>query len=111
MNHIFQGGLYNSPMPHKRSLPHIEQSCVSRIFAAFAEGKNFKRNLCTKLSQDVMESGGSEFSQCFTLSFSENGKSLKQIASLVTPLYFIVSHTSKKLEKCVLGFSFGNPMN
>ena len=42
-------------------------------FAAFAGGKNLARNLFDKSSHDVFEFGGSEISQCLSLSFNENG--------------------------------------
>ena len=64
-------------------------------FAAFAGGKNLARNLFDKSSHDVIESGGFEISQCLAFSFNENGNNLSRITSLLTPLYFTVSHTSK----------------
>ena len=65
----------------------------------------------TKSAHIVIESDGSEFNQCFTLSFSEKGNNRKRITSSLTPLYLTVSHTSKKLEIWVLGSSYGNPIN
>ena len=67
-------------------------------FAAFAGGKNLTRNFFDKSSHDVIESSGSEMSQCLPLSFNENGNNLSRIASSLTPLYFTVSHTSKKFR-------------
>ena len=49
-------------------------------FATFASGKNLARNLFDKLSYDVIESGDSEISQFFALSFNENGNNLSRIA-------------------------------
>ena len=66
-------------------------------FAAFVGGKNRARNLFTNSSHDVMESGGSEISQCLAFSFNENGNNQRQMASSLTPLYFTVSQTSRKL--------------
>ena len=45
-------------------------------FAAFAGGKNLAINLFDKSSHDVIESGGSEMSQCLAFSFNENGNNL-----------------------------------
>ena len=67
-------------------------------FSAFASGKNLARNLFDKSSHDVIEFGGYEMSQCLALSFNDNGDNLSRIASSLTPLYFTVSHTSKKFK-------------
>ena len=71
-------------------------------FVAFASGKNLARNLFDKSSHDVIEYSGSEIRQCLAVSFNENGNNQSRIASSLTPLYFIVSHTSKKLRIRVL---------
>ena len=57
----------------------------------------------------MMESGGSEVRHCLTLSLKDSENNLSRMASSVTPLYFTMSHTSKKLVKLVLGSSLGNP--
>ena len=79
-------------------------------FAALSGGKNQVRNLLTSSSQDVMESGSSVLSQCFALSFKENGNNRRQMASSLTSLSFTVSHTSKKFRMSALGFSWGSPV-
>ena len=60
---------------------------------------------------EVMESGGLLVNQCLALSPSESGNKLNMSASSVTLLYLIVSQTSRKLVKCIFGFSLGNPWN
>ena len=37
-------------------------------------------------------------SQCLAFSFNENGNNLSRISLSLTPLYFAVSHTSKKFR-------------
>ena len=48
----------------------------------------------------MIELAGSEVSHCLALSLKDNGNSLSHMASSVTPLYFTLSHNSKKLVKC-----------
>ena len=67
-------------------------------FGSFAGGKNLDRNLFDKSSHDAIESGSLEISHYLALSFNENGNKRIRIASLLTPFYFIISHTSKKLR-------------
>ena len=55
--------------------------------------------------------GSDRESGCDTLSPSESGNNLNLSASSVTPLYLIVSQTSRKLVKCKFGFSLGNSWN
>jgi len=61
-------------------------------------------------SQVVKELALELRSHDFALSFKENGKSLKRMASFETPFILIVLHFSKKDEICVLGFSKGDPL-
>lgn len=68
------------------------------IMVVFAGGKNFARNFWANPSQVVMVPGGSEFSRPFSLSLSENGKSLNLITSSETPLCLKVSHISKSWQ-------------
>jgi len=59
----------------------------------------------------VNELGSSFRSQSLALSLNENRKSLIRIASVGTPFNLIVSHSVRKLQRCMLGFSEGCPLN
>ena len=89
------------------SLPHfierlsfilIKATNVNSQLCRFVGGKNLARNLFDKSSHDVIEFGGSEINHCLALSFYENGNNRSRIASSLTPLFFTLSHTSKKLR-------------
>ena len=58
-----------------------------------------------------MDPGGKERSHALALSFSENKNKCRQITSVEAPLFFNVSHTSRKTERCTLGSFIGEPPN
>ena len=58
-----------------------------------------------------MYPNGQVRSHALTLSLKEKGNKRRWLASLEAPLIFMVSHTSKKIERYKLGSSMGVPPN
>ena len=77
----------------------------------FRGWEKFGHKFYTKSIHEVMESGGWLVNQCLARSLSDNGNRHNLRASLITPLYLTVSHTSIKLVKCAFRFSVDNPWN
>ena len=69
------------------------------ICVVLVGGQYFVKNLWTKSAQLIMESGGLEVSHYLALSLKDSGNNLSYMAFYITPLYFTLSHTSKKLIK------------
>jgi len=79
--------------------------------AVLPSEKYLLRKALKRTSQVMNELGSSFSSQSFILSFSKNGKSRSQIASVDTPLSLMVSHFVGNLQRCTLGLSERCPPN
>jgi len=69
------------------------------------------RKALKSISQVVKALGSAFCSQSLALSLNEKGKSHSLIASLDALLILMVSHFTRNLRRCALGFSEGCPAN